>query len=173
MKDPDYDHFGGGLQTLTDCLVSLFTGDVVNVVATCDDVMDVYVNGIPITLPSAETVTYPLTSTFQINPGNRNTCSNVLAIRCRDTGIIAGILASADNGLITDSSWRCSDKYEQGWALPGFTENPEHWKQASTYGRNGAHPWQFLKSISPYANWIWTDRNDGTTNMHVHCRKYI
>ena len=33
-----------------------------------------------------------------------------------------GIVASTDNGLVTDDSWLCSSKLVKGWNKPGFKD---------------------------------------------------
>ena len=74
--------------------------------ATCDNIIEVYADGTLVASGNNWSVTY--SATLDSTPA-------VVAVACKDTGVVGGILLSADNGLRSDSSWRCSNEAEEGW----------------------------------------------------------
>ena len=70
--------------------------------------------------------------------------TQVLAIECKDLGSQEGILASTNDGLVTNLDWRCS--YE---GLPGIFAPLNTFASPQSYGKNGVHPWfERFKNIS-------------------------
>ena len=79
----------------------------------------------------------------------------------------AGIILSAGDDVITDTSWKCNSQEEEGWMLYWF--NDEHWEAATSLGANGVGPWGTLNAISANAHWIWS-----TTYWNpAYCRKVV
>ena len=79
--------------------------------ATCDNKMELYADGELVISNdkwnTAVDVNLPADTT-------------VIAVECEDVGVIGGIRASFNQGIITtDSSWKCSATLEEGWNLPG------------------------------------------------------
>ena len=77
------------------------------------------------------------TSELTIPAGTR-----VVAIECEDLGAQEGILASTDDGLVTNSIWQCSDQMVEGWTLPGFVPPPSTFSSPNVLGSNGVAPWR-------------------------------
>ena len=49
--------------------------------------------------------------------------TKVIGIACRDLGVEYGIVASTDNGIVTDDdNWLCSNRNIQGWAEERFND---------------------------------------------------
>merc|ERR1719209_1602449 len=83
--------------------------------ATCDDKMKVYFDG-ELQGQDDAMEDWKKTSELTIPAGTR-----VVAIECEDLGAQEGILASTDDGLVTNSDWQCSDKLVEAWtALTAF-----------------------------------------------------
>ena len=135
--------------------------------ATCDNVMGVWVDGEHVDLAWSTRSAWTKMSSFHITK-----CNQLLAIQCEEKGAIGGILVSADNGMVSDSTWRCSRHYEEGWNQIKFEERIDWWKNADTHGKNGVAPWKVRPGISANANWIWTGPNDGRL-VTVNCRKQL
>jgi hypothetical protein len=76
--------------------------------ATCDNVMKLYVNG---QLMSEGGPVWEILKQVTINA----TQPAVVGINCLDTGAPGGIIMSASNNMVTDSSWRCSNTLQDGW----------------------------------------------------------
>ena len=64
-----------------------------------------------------------------------------MAIECEDLGYEEGILASTEDGLVTGTSWQCSDQLVDGWTLPGFVPPPDTFASPDLLGNNGVNPW--------------------------------
>lgn len=93
--------------------------------------------------------------------------TRVIALECEDTGWDYGILASTDQGIITNDTWWCSSELQDGWADVNFVAN---WNPAKEVALNGEE--DFLLKISDIADeamWIWT--ND--TSRKVYCRNVL
>ena len=83
------------------------------------------------------------------------------------TGIPASIIGSFSDGLVTDSTWKCSTENESKWALPEFDD--ERWEEAEETspqkeGTNG------ITEISSKAKWIHITADDSTQNKIMYCR---
>ena len=126
--------------------------------------MEVWVDGVHVSLPYSQRVSWKQVSSFTIYP-----CNNLIAIRCFEHGGIAGILASGWRWR-TDLTWRCTRRYQSGWNQPGFNTYTPAWGYAQQYGRNGVHPWGRRPGISTQAQWIWFGPNNGA-HSYVYCRK--
>ena len=103
--------------------------------ATCDNEMKVYFDGILQEQDDAM-ADWTKTSELTIPAGTQ-----VLAIECKDTGYQEGILASTNDGLVTNLDWHCSDSLDEGWALPGISAPLDTFASPQSYGKNGVHPW--------------------------------
>ena len=132
--------------------------------ATCDNVMTVFVDGVQQAAEGLEN--WPAESQISV-PSN----FKVIGIQCLDYGVIPGILASlhdenGDEVLVTDKSWTCSQKQEEGWTAPGFDSGT--WEEGDVIGQHGVAPWRIIGQISRNAGWIWT--KDHKTHTTVYCR---
>ena len=103
------------------------------------------------------------TSTYHLPAGYQ-----LLAVEAFDSGAPAGILASLDDGTVTDSSWKCSSVHEANWESVEFTES-SNFKNATEIGQHGMEPWGTMPRIAANATWIWTAANDTL----IYCRKTI
>jgi hypothetical protein len=98
--------------------------------------------------------------------------SRVIAVKATDTGVKAGLLASATNdSLLSDGTWKVSTVAYDGWMMPDFDDS--NWEQATEIGPNGMNPWKMRNPISPKAKWIWTQKSIySATSDHVVYFRY-
>ena len=133
--------------------------------ATCDDVMKVYFDGVP--QPSDPAMANYKQSSELTIPGR----TQVLAIECNnDKGGAEGILASIDNGVVTDETWSCSRDPVDGWTRPGFQDTSGSFTPPVLQGTNGAAPWGVIEGIKGRATWI---RPKTSSSRQAYCRKNI
>ena len=76
------------------------------------------------------------TSELTIPAGTR-----VVAIECEGLDALNGILASIDDGLVTNSGWQCYNQMVEEWTLPGFVPPPDTFSSPKLLGSNGVAPW--------------------------------
>jgi len=70
--------------------------------------------------------------------------SPYLLVIVKDLHVVGGILLSASDGTVTDSSWMCRLE------APGA-----QWEPAKEIGTNGVAPWFTRPNIASHAKWIW------------------
>ncbi|XP_055958595.1 uncharacterized protein LOC130013972 [Patella vulgata] len=114
--------------------------------AACDNIMNLYVDGVEYKNGNASDWYEPSTI---IIPED----TEVVGIKCRNTEGPAGIKLSLSNGIETSASWKCYNTPEEGWNEPEF--NDANWPNAVVV-RDG---------------WIWTPGNP--QEDIVYCRKVI
>ena len=124
-----------------------------------DDEATLYVDGI-----EAATTSAPLTlATLRVS-----TSACLLAVHVRDVHLPHhGFLASASNGLLSSSSWRCTSYEDADWFLP--TYNDFHWLRAEALSMNDeSSAYGPITGINTQAQWIWSAE---TTNpLDAFCR---
>ena len=91
----------------------------------------------------------------------------VIAVHLINDGGSSGFLASATNGLRTDTTWKCSSAEETGWKLCNFDDS--HWSNAVSREENTGSTWWYRSEISDHAHWIW----DSTELLNAFCRKQL
>ncbi|ESO94422.1 hypothetical protein LOTGIDRAFT_175420 [Lottia gigantea] len=133
-------------------------GDDISGSVTCDNILNFFVDG----QLEASSNDWKVGS-----PVSFSDTAHVLAFDCRDEGVIAGIRGSFSNGVVTDSSWRCSTSDDEGWKELGFDDS--NWQDATiqTHSDWGNKP----TSIASEAKWIWTAGD--FTDRHVFCRRRL
>ena len=94
------------------------------------------------------------TATDFVIPGN----TKVIAVAATKLGFPPpGILGSSSNGLVTNSSWKCSEQVNLGWNSPDFDDR--NWSPALEMKRHGDGPTDgpggYITGIDPSAKWIW------------------
>ena len=100
--------------------------------------------------------------------------TKVIGIHCKDVYKNGMILASLSNGVVTDSSWKCSSTYQAGWSTASFDDSS--WGNAFEIGTNVAtDPWGSVSDISSKAKFIWTlnYKSWTTRNVDVYCRMKV
>ena len=128
-----------------------------NVRATCDDYMEVWVDGLEIQgLPNRDI--FRVSDRFSI-PAS----TNVLAIKCTDdpSNNDAMILVSGDNGISSDATWRCARILDQGWTQPYFHETAGVWQSAVLLGM------RTVTGINPAVHAVTSN----PTARTIYCRK--
>ena len=113
-----------------------------------DDVATVYVDG-----EMAATTTQALV-TAHLTVSN-DAC--VIAVEVRNTfGVNKGFVASGSNGVLTDSSWRCTSYEDEGWSRRNHDDI--HWYRAHEHYLNDATSPRMatIDGISPQAHYIWS-----------------
>ena len=133
---------------------------------TCDKDMEVYIDG------KWEVTSNKIreASFFTLHPGAR-----VLAVRCLNRHGEAGILGSLDNGLVTDSRWKCIGRNKHNRSRKGWTRvlfDDSNWPQAVAYFPNRKWTWWGkISNISDEATWIWTA--DRGKHQEAYCRRRL
>ena len=96
------------------------------------------------------------TATDFVIPGN----TKVIAIAATNLRFPPGILGSSSNGLVTNSSWKCSEHVNLGWNSPDFDD--DNWSPALELKRpdNGPAdgPGGHITGIDSSAKWIWANK---------------
>ena len=87
-------------------------------------------------------------------PGN----TKVIAVEATNLGFPPpGILGSSSNGLVTNSSWKCSEHLNLEWNSPDFDDH--NWSPAREMKRHDDRPTDgpggYITGIDPSAKWIW------------------
>ena len=99
--------------------------------------------------------------------------SYVIALSCKASPPpwSGGILASFDNGLVTDPSWKCITTATFGWNTRNYQDHD--WPMATSYGPNypWTLPWGEIPSIDKNAVWIWSKDNQNDTE--IYCRRNL
>ena len=129
--------------------------------ATCDDRMAAYVDGVY--QFAANLDIYNVQSTVIIPHKFK-----VIAIQCVNIGGGEGLLASVEDYfgklvLLSDTTWKCSQVFEEGWEQANFNASSGNWKNAINVGPK---PWSLKGQFFSYASWIWTEERVNT----VYCR---
>jgi hypothetical protein len=126
-------------------------------IINCDDKMELYADGVQIGKDNGK---WFMSKIYKIPAA-----AKVVAIHGFNVGGPAGIIGSFSTGLLTDSSWRCTNKKYPKWQSTAFDDSA--WPGAEVVRRNDK-----LKgpAISKEAKWIWTSRN---TDMNVYCRSAL
>lgn len=133
---------------------------------TCDSYLELYVDGWFLG-GGATNVRSKGYLVYQIMPG-----SHVIALSCKASAQPSawkgGILGSFENGLVTDTSWKCITTAKYGWHTRTYRD--DDWPKVKSYGPNNAStfPWGGIQSIDEKAVWIWTSDNGKDTE--VYCR---
>jgi hypothetical protein len=93
------------------------------------------------------------------------TTTKVVAIHGHNGGGPAGIIGSFSTGLVTDASWRCSNKFVSEWTSPDFDDSK--WPAAVVFqmGTVIRGP-----KIASEAKWIWTSTH---RDWDVYCRSVL
>jgi hypothetical protein len=131
---------------------------------TCDNVFDLFVNGVKVGSGDTWTTTYHFNPL--VKPGD------VIAIDGVDKGGPAAFIGVFDGKVTKASDWKCSLKEESGWNRNDF--NDASWSQAVSYGRNQDNNiWRSVgrgsrPNIPGDAEWLWTNNNEN--HDRVYCR---
>ena len=97
--------------------------------------------------------------------------ARTIAVQGTDHFVVGGILASADDGsILTDSSWKCTNAYHNGWQLADYDDSS--WPSAYAIAVHQTSPWRLVPGIKTNAYWIWTPKYQGG-DLVVYCRKDI
>ena len=137
------------------------------IVASADNVMDLYVNG-ALVASSADWTVAP-TVRYDLSDGD------IIAVHAvdadDDVASLAGFIAQIDwdgNTALTDASWKVSTTEEADWATPGFDDSA--WAAATSYGAYGVAPWNWMINGFPSASaaeWIWSADNEGDDEVYL------
>ena len=113
----------------------------------CKDTMELFADGISL----GKSNDRRRTVTDFVIPGN----TKIIAVAAESFRFHSGIRGSFSNGLVTNSSWKCSKHSHLGWntrcfddfSWPAAVEFPNHHGD----GLEGN-----IAGIDPTAKWIWT-----------------
>ncbi len=136
------------------------------IVASADNMMDVYVNGVLVGSSS----TWMEAQTFFDDLSD----DDVIGVHATDNpGAFGfgGFMAQVDwdgNTTVSDTSWKVTTSTPASdWADQGF--NDSGWDDATAYGPFGVSPWMDWMSGFPSgsdAQWIWSDDNIGDDDVY-------
>ena len=138
---------------------------MINASFSCTEKMSAYMEGDSVTFMNSRkpmkdidcSILQPQAINFSIPDSTR-----VVAIAA--TGVPASIIGSFSDGVVTDSTWKCTSIKEPNWTLPAF--NDDHWEEAETLPMKGGT--NVITGILFKAKWITAD--DSTQNMYMYCR---
>lgn len=91
--------------------------------------------------------------------------TGVISVKGSDMGGLFGILGSANNGLITNGTWKCTSVLYPGWNSPDFDDT--NWPFLRVIASHIGEPWGLINGIKNTAKWIWADDSD---KAPVYCR---
>jgi hypothetical protein len=139
--------------------------------ATCDNLLEVYLNG-------ENQHDGALGDWLKVSTFETSEILRVVALKCTDSGGKYGIIASLHNTqgeveLKTDTTWKCSSVYVEGWERPDFEDTSCDWNYAEKIKDHGDGPWQKkgqIRQISDEADWIWAE---GTFTKIAYCRGQV
>lgn len=120
---------------------------VFSLVSACDDIHIVYGDGVQ--EGHSESWKDTRVSTLR-------TMIKTLAIECKNKGGPHGLLASTPDGrILTNTTWKCSTQYQEGWNKYGFDDS--QWNDAVIIDNNvspATHGWKARPDIRNDAKWI-------------------
>ena len=99
--------------------------------------------------------------------------AQVIAVGCNNVAGNGGLIAAVDNGLTSDSTWRCSEVAGRDYDLPDFDDS--HWSRAFVIQQNpnesseGNTVWEHDPDFPDYASWISKDKDFGKIGP-FYCR---
>ena len=130
--------------------------------SACDDIQYVYGDGTQ--EGNQDNWKGTLTSTLP-------TISKTIAVSCFNKGGPAGFIGSTPDGrILTNSTWKCSTVYEDGWNKFGFDDS--QWSNAVIVDTNNdpmTHGWKNRPDINSKALWISAAENI-PANSTSYCR---
>ena len=84
-------------------------------------------------------------------------------MKCYNIGGAKGLAAMSSSGWITDETWKCSPRADQGWSGPGFDD--DHWVYAASVQKPLCFPDMNITNLKT----IWDSSNNGYT----YCRHTV
>ena len=124
---------------------------------TCDDAMEMFADGNSL---GKDNRCWRTATSFDV-PGD----TQVISVKGSDMGGLFGILGSANNGPITNETWKCTSVLYPGWNSPDFDDT--NWPLVRVIASHIDEPWGLINGIKNTAKWIWAADSD---NTHVYCR---
>jgi putative heme-binding domain-containing protein len=128
----------------------------VKLYATCDDAMELFINDKPAGEAAGwQTPIFRDVTEFFVTKGNPGKGGpHVIAVRARNQASAAGLLVrlvfeggrTDPYAVITDATWKVSDKAEKGWQEPDF--NDKDWAAATVVGKLGDKPWDLVNEVA-------------------------
>ena len=114
---------------------------------TCKGTMELFADGIS----KGKTDDRGRTTTDFVIPSN----TKIIAVKAKS--FRPGIRGSFSNGLVTNSSWKCSDRFNHGWNILGFDDG--NWPAAVEIPQHHGDALEGnIAGIDPTAKWIWTKK---------------
>ena len=129
--------------TITECRDQSF-------ISTADDFHWIYVDGYELgssltPWDGKKTITVGITKTAKL-----------IAVKVISPGNPGGFIGSLSDGIVTDSSWKCSRTYSDHWNSLNFSDY--FWLPAIDTTKQG-EAWPIMPNISINAKWIWADKS--------------
>jgi len=133
----------------------------VTMAAACDDDISVYFDG---------DYAFGGSGWHNVFTGPVPPETKVIGIACQDKkGGAYGIVASTENGVVTDDAWECSSTLVEGWNKPGFLDTNSVFSSPPQPGTQyrGA---QLPTGIANEAKAIW---GPGSAFSWAYCKKWV
>ena len=124
---------------------------------TCDDTIEMFADGNSLGKDNS----CWRTATSLGVPGD----TPVTSVKGSDMGGLFGILGSANNGPITNETWKCTSVLYPGWNSPDFDDT--NWPFVRVIASHIDEPWGLINGIKNTTKWIWAADSDNTP---VYCR---
>ena len=119
----------------------------------CDEKAVVYVNGVLVGRTETRT---------EVWRGKVSNDTQLIAVRCENTGGPGGLLVSMGDFLVSNTKWKCSKKVDmdRDWYKVNF--NDSAWNNSYKIGNNDGSLWTTVTSwkqvrFPASAQWIWAD----------------
>ena len=120
---------------------------------TCDDnTRGVYFDGFAQPIDSESWIGWDKTTTY-FAPAN----TQYIQIKCENSGQLGGLIVEVGNGVVYDSSWKCSSEGFDSGMMPATEINGK----------------QMPAGISSNARWIWTYGYAYSEDDVVYCQKRL
>ncbi len=143
-------------------------GDPIEISLSADNGYELYINGEYMgsdgTWENAETYYYI----------SRQVEKNVIAIKCNNNDMTAGIVAEiavGEDKYVSNETWKVTTSYQEGWETLAFNDNL--WSNATSYGLHGtADPWAQYGNVDGISHdsgvaWIWSSNNEVDSEVYL------
>ena len=88
----------------------------------------------------------------------------VVAVYVKNVGGSGGLIASFGNGVVTDSTWKCTTQGIRNWEKVGFDDN--NWPEAKVHSGNSGN--RRVYGIANEAKWIGPSLLNAA---NIYCRR--
>jgi hypothetical protein len=140
-------------------------GSTADIHISADNAFELYLNGFLVG-SGEDWFTAQTFSALPLQQGR-----NVIAVKAKDAGWLAGVLAEISVGgarFGTSRAWKVATEEEPGWSNGNFDDS--HWSFATEYGEYGVYPWgtrAFGFPVLTPAKWLWSADNERDDTIYL------